>query len=687
MVKALIHSLRLLSALLLVLVGFLGNAHSQVAPLQDWHWRSPLPQGNFLYNVVFINDTFVAVGELGTLLTSIDGTNWVQRDTGVSDGLRDCAYGAGGYTAVGDYGTVITSTDLVTWTPQYAGTFFQLSGITYAAGQFVAVGDATTILTSPDGVLWTPRASGEWDLFDVIFAEGLFVAGGGTMPKSPGEGQGMCVILTSPDGRVWTRRLLTPELPVTSIAYGAGMLAAVRGAPSIYAGEDSIWISDDGWDWRPQPTQYMYPLASITYASGKWVAAGGWTYPESSYGPGAVYVSTDLQVWTQSLSDSMDISGVTFGKGQFVASVRLGTFLVSSNATNWQNPATPSLPFFFRDLEYLNGSFVGIGGNQLAFSADGVTWTNLVTVTNTESASLVSVAFGNGRYLAGTDLGTVWSSVDGISWTNAAPELAPDGGNVPVAFGNGVFVGVSGCRGRVLTSPTTSGWLVQELSTNDYPCLNFTDITFGNGRFVAVSRDLVAMSTDGTNWTSAPKNQYVSALTAGNGIFVGVTSGTTMVSTNGLDWMLQNSPEVRYLTDVAFGGGLFVAVGYFNSYKPSQRFESPIWVSSDGLNWSKRSSRTARTLLTVAFGNGTFLTGGGAVLQSDPIVNLEMTMTPAPQLRLWGPANRSYRIEFKDSPAAPGSWSTLTTLTADQMPASINDTNGPGRYYRAILLP
>src|ERR1051325_4207560 len=99
---------------ILFLVVVVLNAQGSI--LDQWHWRNPLPQGNQLNNVVFVNGNYISIGELGTILTSTDGTNWVRRESGTTDTLRDCAYGAGRYVVVGDFGTVLSSTDLVTWT-------------------------------------------------------------------------------------------------------------------------------------------------------------------------------------------------------------------------------------------------------------------------------------------------------------------------------------------------------------------------------------------------------------------------------------------------------------------------------------------------------------------------------------------------------------------------------------------
>src|SRR5690349_23669841 len=50
--------------------------HANASPLDHWHWRNPLPQGNTLKSIVFAAGRFVAVGDAGAVVTSIDGLNW-----------------------------------------------------------------------------------------------------------------------------------------------------------------------------------------------------------------------------------------------------------------------------------------------------------------------------------------------------------------------------------------------------------------------------------------------------------------------------------------------------------------------------------------------------------------------------------------------------------------------------------
>ena len=44
--------------------------------IDEWRWVRPQPQGNLLTSVAFGNGRFIAVGDLGTLLISTNGTNW-----------------------------------------------------------------------------------------------------------------------------------------------------------------------------------------------------------------------------------------------------------------------------------------------------------------------------------------------------------------------------------------------------------------------------------------------------------------------------------------------------------------------------------------------------------------------------------------------------------------------------------
>lgn len=80
---------------LLIALVVLAPSSSSAEPLDNWHWRNPLPQGSALYDVNLCNGTFIAVGYFGTIFTSSDGISWTLRSSGTKKTLYGVAYGNG----------------------------------------------------------------------------------------------------------------------------------------------------------------------------------------------------------------------------------------------------------------------------------------------------------------------------------------------------------------------------------------------------------------------------------------------------------------------------------------------------------------------------------------------------------------------------------------------------------------
>jgi len=105
--------------------------------------------------------SFVSVGNSGTILTSSDGILWTKRTSGKWEYLSGVTSGNGLFVTVGSLiGIILTSSDGNSWTKRTSGTWVYLRGVTSGNGLFVTVGESGTILTSPDGNSWTKRTSG-----------------------------------------------------------------------------------------------------------------------------------------------------------------------------------------------------------------------------------------------------------------------------------------------------------------------------------------------------------------------------------------------------------------------------------------------------------------------------------------------------------------------------------------------
>ena len=577
---------KLLGFSLLVITLLIGIPDFSIAdPLDNWHWRNPLPQGNTLNGIVYGNGTFVAVGDYGTTLTSPDGVSWTVRTSGTSNLLYGVAYGNGTFVAVGG-GTILTSPDGVSWTLRISGTSNDLFGAAYGNSIFVAVGENGTLLTSPDGMIWTERASGTSNhLYGVAYGNGTFVA------------IGYGVLLTSPDGVSWTGRTSGSPSPLSGVAYGNGTFVAVGGGGIIVT-------SPDGVSWTVRASGTSGYLSGVAYGNGTFVAV-------SDVGP--ILTSPDGVSWTLRTSGlSYGLSAVAYGNGTFVAVSGLGPIVTSPDGVSWTLRTSGTSNDLF-GAAYGNSIFVAVGENgTLLTSPDGMIWTERASGT---SNLLYGVAYGNGTFVAVGGGGIIVTSPDGVSLTVRASGTS--GYLYGVAYGNGTFVAV-GDVGPILTSPDGVSWTLRTSGLS----YGLSAVAYGNGTFVAVSGlGPIVTSPDGVSWTlrtSGPFSIGLLGVAYGNGTFVTVGQGTIsrnrciLTSPDGVSWTIRTSGTSSDLHGIVYGNGTFVAVGQGGT----------ILTSLDGVTWTKRTPWTSNYLYGVTYAYGTFVAVGsnGTILQSDPVI-------------------------------------------------------------------
>ena len=79
-----------------------------------WFWQNPLPQGNDLFDVEFVNQNFGwAVGFSGTIIKTIDGgVNWFNQYSGIRTSLFGVSFSdIENGTCVGNFETILNTTD------------------------------------------------------------------------------------------------------------------------------------------------------------------------------------------------------------------------------------------------------------------------------------------------------------------------------------------------------------------------------------------------------------------------------------------------------------------------------------------------------------------------------------------------------------------------------------------------
>ena len=270
---------------------------------------------NTLYGIASSGSQAVAVGSLGTIVSSSNGLSWTVRSSGVIANLYGIVSSGAQFVVVGDFGTILTSDDLVTWTSQTSGTTNLLRSVAWTGSQFVAVGDAGTILTSPDAMSWTTQTSGTSnDLYGVGGSNALIVA--------VGTGS---TILTSPTGAVWTPQTSHIGNTIYGVVWtGVQFLSVgITGGSSPYT---NVQTSFDGMTWTGQNP-----------AIGNTMQAAAWSDDAQAFMAvgccGTYELSPDGITWVvnieQLLPFAVNLNSVTWFNNRFIAAGALGAIYTS----------------------------------------------------------------------------------------------------------------------------------------------------------------------------------------------------------------------------------------------------------------------------------------------------------------------------------------------------------------------
>ncbi len=611
---------------------------ASMALAQDhWSWVSPLPQGNELKKAIFAAGQYVAVGDLGTIVTSPDGSNWTAQDSGTRDELWDVAWGHGQYVAVG--AAILTSPDARHWTVRRSGLRYSLHGVAYGNGRFVATGDSS--LWSRDGRSWTPakRRPRSYLSGGVVFARGRFVAVGNYGG-----------IETSADGRRWTARRGTKK-SLYGIAYGDGRFVAVS---AEFSGGTcgAILTSRDGVRWTVQvegTPRSEIDAVGVAYGGGRFVTVGsdgdiltsahgkGWhavAVPDAARSQRPLGVEPYCHLANERMRASFQ--GVAYGHRQFVAVGAAGAIFTSPDGSVWTPRTVTELVAPF-DVAFLGDRFVGVGRDgTIEASADGESWTAQDSKTK---AALYGIASGEGHTVVigdGDDGAVLVTSTGGGAWQPLAMQaICPSCRRLrAVAFGNGRFI-VGGDRGTILSSPDAAVWTLAAANVFGdltepqwHTAEELQGLTYADGQFVAVG-DLgsILTSTDGKAWTprSTPRGmRHFAVVTYGHETFVAAGPyGTLWISRDGVDWREVGSPGgdvLNGLVGMTYGHGQFAGVGF-----------GTIRTSTDGVTWRERSAIPAADLKRIAYGNGRFVAvGNGNVLVSRAETTSDAAATSPP---------------------------------------------------------
>ncbi len=268
----------------------------------EYAWQ-PMPDSShaWLWDVRVQQGAFTAVGDLATILTSLDGILWAREMAPVSH-TNTVLLGVGGNTnlllAVGNAGNVLISragltnlmitnvlgTNLiitntvfdtlgVIWTNLPAFTTNSLQGVAASDDIFVLCGDFGSIFTGSNGSNWVKRAAPTANFLSSVtpFPGGWIAAGNrGTLLRS------------GPDAAGWTGI----SLGTTNWLYRVRWL----GNQLLVLGQNgALYTSENGTNWTARTTGTTRWLNDAAFLAGTWFIVGN---------QGLLLSSTNLANWT-----------------------------------------------------------------------------------------------------------------------------------------------------------------------------------------------------------------------------------------------------------------------------------------------------------------------------------------------------------------------------------------------------
>lgn len=557
-----------MSKFLFVLLFFL--TFSTLHPQSNWYWQNPLPQGNGLFRVQFVNSTDAyAVGTAGTIMKTTDaGVTW------------NITHYAGGSTKI------------------LKSLYFLDENNGWVGGY-----DGKLLHTTDGGVTW-----------DSISGHTTHIVQGIAFPN-PLKGtivsafqNGICcsaIFHTTNGGTSWNQQVVpqSAQENLYNVAFandGLGMAVGLFGI--------MLRTTDGGATWLKFDVGTQEHLFSIDHIGDNlWFAAGN----------GRVIIkSTDAGVsWTESFhgitGDFEGINMVDENNG-YVCGANGEIRKTTDGGLTWllQQSGTTNLLYDISFADVNTGIAVGYFGTIVRTTDGGETWQK---VSDGTVQDLLSVDFPNNQtgYICGTD-GTILKTTNlGQSWQNLNSGVSQTLNGIAFIRANiGTAVGDNGIVIR--TTDGGQNWVQQSSGISGPGKLNSVSFVNDNVGFAAgynaSSVGAVIKTTNGgSTWTNIPTgiNSLLFSIDfrdESNGIAVG-TDGAILVTTNsGSTWTNRSLGFGFTLTSVQLVSSSFaVASGFsFLEFPPV----GVVYVSTNGGDtWSERSNGITQTLERSFFTN------------------------------------------------------------------------------------
>jgi len=568
-----------------------------------WNWQNPLPQGNNLNGIEVIDPaTAIAVGDAGTILTTLDGgQSWVSQRSGTNEDLLSVSFSDyQNGTAVGKNGTILRTDDGgFTWVQQPSGTNGTLRGVKFTDG------NNGTVVEGLGRILRTTNAGDDWSQVTTPNVPGLYSVSFCDPTCGTAVGTGGRILHTSNGGADWFEQSSGTVQDLFAVYF-----VTPRHGVAVGFGGTVVRTTDSGTTWNTVNAGTLLPLLNVVFVDSLRGMAVGL--------PGTNFHTVDGGLtWTTRPSGTSNlVRGADFANendGYAVGSN--GTIMYTPNGgSNWfaQSSGTSNSLFGVSFPSIAHGIAVGDVGTILRTTNGGTSWFTQNSGTNRTlwSVSLANTTNGNAVGSNGTILRT---NNGGTNW------VAQSSGTVSqllgVSLADASVATAVGVGGLILRTPDGGAtWSPQFSGTPQ--ALNAVYMVDANTAVAVGSGGVILRTDDGSLWIDVPsgttQNLYgVHFRDALNGTVVGAGGLIMKTADGGANWTIQASGTGNTLNSVVFASNdIGSAAGYAGTI---------LRTENGGANWSFQASGTNNYLASMDFAdgnNGTVVGFGGTILHT-----------------------------------------------------------------------
>jgi hypothetical protein len=283
---------------------------------------------------------------------------------------------------------------------------------------------------------------------------------------------------------------------------------------------------------------------------------------------------------------------------------------------------SPSDELIVNDIAHGNGLWVVVGGSPIGFAAwseDGVHWTKSTWASGSSTATLLTVAYGNGTWVASKSAiarSSIQYSTDGKEWATSS-FASSTSYYVRVWFvHDAFFAGLQDVnQGRGLRRSVDGiTWSTAGSPGGDYARVNH--VAYGNGYYICCTTGGIYRSTTGSSsWSARLPSAGIAIMYAeyANGVWVACCAVSGDTDNSGVWYSTDDGASWTHATSITSGTGIRRVHYAAGVWIAADGVTGTTWRSTNGQNWVQVGNirvggdNAAYNVVDINFANGLWI--------------------------------------------------------------------------------